>query len=171
MALIVEDGTGKLDAESYADVAFADDYHAKFGNAAWAAKTTGEKEIALRQATAHMVTTLRGSWKGLRTVYNQALDHPRRDMWRDDYDLVDYRTVAPEVKVACCELALVAIAGTPLMPTAQTRTRKSVKVGPIAIVYDGDGPTGTGFIAALSRLAPLLEAGASSGHMVELIRG
>ena len=51
MSLVVEDGTGKADAESYISVADADTYHSNRGNTDWAALTTTEKEQLLRGAT------------------------------------------------------------------------------------------------------------------------
>lgn len=167
VALIVEDGTGKVDAESYVSVEFFRDYHTKLGNTITAQDAA--IEIALRKATAYMVATLRGSWKGRRSVINQALDHPRYDLWRDDYDLVPFNEVAKEAKVTCCELGLIALGGTSLMPTASKRGMKSIKIGPIAVTYDGDAATGTQFVAAMRGLEPLLTAAAGGGS-VALIR-
>lgn len=54
MALIVEDGTGLADAESYLSVADADTYHADRNNEAWQDYSTAEKEAALRKATQYI---------------------------------------------------------------------------------------------------------------------
>lgn len=169
MALIVEDGTGKVDAESYGSVDEATDYHAKRGNTAWAAATLSAQEIALRNATDFMVATLRGSWMGRRSIGNQALDHPRYDLWRDEYDLVLFNEVAKEVKHTCFDLALIALSGKPLMPTVQKRGYKSIKVGPVAVTYDGDAAQAPAFVAALRRLEPFLTAASGDGT-VSLVR-
>ena len=50
-AFIVETGSGATDANSYATVAFADDYHRSYGDpVAWRGATTDAKENALREA-------------------------------------------------------------------------------------------------------------------------
>ena len=50
MPLIVEDGTGKEDANAYVDVAFADDYFNFRSNSNWTG-TTQEKESWIVRAT------------------------------------------------------------------------------------------------------------------------
>ena len=55
MTLVIEDGTGKSNAESYISVADADTYHSNRGNTDWAALTTAEKERLLRIATDYRV--------------------------------------------------------------------------------------------------------------------
>lgn len=75
MALIVEDGTGKPDAESYCEVADADAYHAKMGNTAWASVSAEDKEIALRRATQYLDAVY--AFPGYKLNYNQALNWPR----------------------------------------------------------------------------------------------
>lgn len=57
--LIVEDGTGIADAESFASVAFADEWLGDRGGADWLALSTSEKEVNLRKATDYMVETYR----------------------------------------------------------------------------------------------------------------
>ena len=147
MALIVEDGTGKSDAESYISVADADDYFSKRGNAAWAGLTTEQKEQSLRKATDYMVQAYRLRWKGVRTVATQALDWPRAFVERLDYryaGINGYTTidgqyyypsneVPEEVKRACAEMAVRASSETLLADVgAQV---KSESIGPISVTY------------------------------------
>ena len=54
MTLIVEDGTGKSDAESFASVASADAQMTALGITIWTSLVTEEKEQALRRATQYM---------------------------------------------------------------------------------------------------------------------
>ena len=166
MALIVEDGTGKLDAEAYISVVEADDYHAKFGNTVWAPLPLADKEIALRVAASYMVQTFRGQWQGYRTIHNQALDFPRRSVFRDDYDLIDFNIVPYEVKQGNAELALTAHAQS-LQPATQTRSKKRIKIANIEIEYDGSGAQATVFINAVRRLAVFLNS--SSGGMTSTL--
>lgn len=108
MALIVEDGTGLEDADSYAALADADTFHAERENADWAAATIAVREAALRRATDYLDSGY--DFIGERASTTQALEFPRYD---DGFDGVPSR-----VKKACMILALQAISG-PLM-SAQT---------------------------------------------------
>lgn len=74
MALIIEDGTGKTDAESFATAADYVAYAAKFGLTVPA--TEAEQEANLRNAALQMQTM---NWKGCRAHSDQALSWPRRD--------------------------------------------------------------------------------------------
>lgn len=143
MALIVEDGTGRSDAESYASVAEADTYHTNRGNAAWTALNTTAKEQALRKATDYMVQTYRERWRGRRVKQTQTLDWPRVGVVLDEAQMpypgvygffqVDYTIVPPEVKNACSELALRASTGTLLDDIAPEVAAETV--GPISVTY------------------------------------
>jgi hypothetical protein len=167
MAIVVEDGTGKTNADSYLSVAAFKTYCANYGYDI-SAITDPAIEILLRKATDYMVTVFRGSWQGDRTIYNQALDWPRAGVYRDDYEVILVNVMPPEVLAACAELAFVANT-TSLLPTAAARTKKRVKIGPIEVEYDGDGGSVSAFIQAIRRLNPLLNAGAS-GNSVALVR-
>jgi hypothetical protein len=99
MALIVEDGTGKADAESYASVAGATTYLTSYGeNVVWDTKTTTEQEVALRKATRWIEAMFTNRWIGERVYQLQALGWPRsnavdQDDWQIGYDSVPVRVV------------------------------------------------------------------------------
>lgn len=169
MTLIVEDGTGLLDAESYTSVDEADTYHNNFGNANWSALDIGTKEINLRKATRYMVAMFRNGWQGWRTVRLQALDWPRAYVYRDEFDFVDVHTVPWEVKECCAELALIASVQA-LLPESIGRGKKQVKLGPLDIVYDGEGDQVLAFVNAVRRLVPLLDNGHNSTFSANLVR-
>ena len=157
--LIVEDGTGIANAESLVSVEFADDYHAKRGNAAWAALDLETKEQLLRKANDYFVGIYGERFAGAKYYVNQFLPFPR-DKWPGD---------APElIKQALAELALIART-TPLMPTI-TRGKKRVKVGPIDVEYDGNSATSKKFVAASLRIAPFLGGFSSGGPFARLVR-
>lgn len=86
MTLIVEDGTGKADAESYISVSDADAYFSKRGNAAWAALTTEQKEQNLRKGADYLRQAYRLRWSGVRKTATQALDWPRSFVPYEDYE-------------------------------------------------------------------------------------
>jgi hypothetical protein len=120
MTLIVEDGTGLADAESYASVTEVDTYHSNRGNSLWATLSTANKEEALRRATDYMIGEYRMKWLGRRVLITQALDWPRVGVVLKDFGgsggrngigsyglwQISFTIVPPEIKNACAELAL-----------------------------------------------------------------
>ena len=79
MTLIIEDGTGKPDAESYASAADLVMYAGKFGVAIPADEPA--QEALLRRAALAMDGK---TWKGRKTNSEQALSWPRREVRLDD---------------------------------------------------------------------------------------
>lgn len=173
MALIVEDGTGKSDAESYISVADADTYHSNRGNTAWADLTTTVKEQLLRKATDYLVQAYRMRWKGVRVSATQALDFPRNFMEREDYEassLNGYQmiggnyyypsdNVPAEVKTSCAELALKANSGELAPDLSRATIREKVDV--IEVEYDKNAPQYTKYRAIDNAVAPYLAIGSS----------
>lgn len=174
MALIVEDGSGKPDAESYCSVLEADTYHAKRGNDRWAALTEQAKEQKLVQATDFMLQDYHGLWKGERRVVLQALDWPRSGVVISDTDAqgyykpqVDYNIVPVEVKNACAELALRAIMGALNVDQTQSVTEKTV--GPITVKYES-GSSAVKSYRAVDMLLRRYFKASSGNSMVRLSR-
>lgn len=172
MSLIVEEGTGKADAESYISVADATTYHANRGNAAWAALASDTvREQLLRKATEYMQQTYRLRWKGVRTSTTQALDWPRSGVEIDDVPLgrIAYyystSSVPVEVQRACAELALKASTADLLADLSQGV--KSKKVGPIEVTYDENSNRSKQYVAIDRMLVPYL---ATSGAMMKVSR-
>lgn len=162
MALIVEDGTAKTDAEGLITVAAATTYHAARGNAAWAALASDTvREQLIRKATDYMQQVYRTRWAGTRVTTTQALDWPRYNVPMVDGPgagcSVSYYPsdiVPTEVARACAELALKAATG-PLIPDeAQAIKRK--KVGPVEIEYQDYSRATKTYRAMDNLLAPLL---------------
>jgi hypothetical protein len=171
MALIVEDGTGRADAESLASVAEADVYHTARGNeAAWTDLDIDVKERYLRLATDYMAI-YRTKWKGRRASLTQALDWPRYDVQLDDVGCGRYlayvpvNTVPKEVIQATCAMALKA-AGGELAPDLQRQVIAKT-VGPIKTEWAPGSPEYVRYRAIDLLLRPLLS---SSGMGVKLVR-
>ena len=165
MALEVEDGTGKANAESYCAVADATTYHANRGNAAWAAVADdATREQLLRKATEYMTQEYRLRWAGSRVDTTQRLDWPRYDVPIKDAPAVygsfpavyPFDTVPEEVANACAELALKAIDG-PLAPDLTPPVTRE-KVGPIEVEYAQGTRQTTTYQAVDNLLAPFLKA-------------
>lgn len=150
MALIVEDGTGKTDSESYASVAQADDYHAKRNNVLWADLSLPEKEAALRKATDYIEQTYYGRFAGYRNREFQALDWPRAYVPRDpsiqypspqaltteiEGYFYPFNEIPLQLIQATIELALKASEGDLLGDVE--RVTKREEVGSIKVEYEG----------------------------------
>jgi hypothetical protein len=164
--LIVEDGTGLANANSYVSLADADDYHLIRGNTVWG--TLGnERKTQLLILAADYITYMFGPhFIGKKAVSTQALAWPRISITNMDlYGL----GVPREVAEANAELALIQNT-VPLMPSSTSPRKKKVKVGPIEVEYDANGVTGPKFVAATSRLATYLDTIASSGIHAKVVR-
>jgi hypothetical protein len=163
MALIVEDGTARADAESYASVADADTYFTNRGNATWAALDTAAKEQALRAATDYMRQTYRLHWTGMRVTGTQALDWPRAWValvdapsgYRSVPSYVPLNVIPAEVKNACAELAVRSTVA-PLSPDLGTQVLRET-VGPISVEYAPGARQAPRYAAVDAILAPYLK--------------
>jgi hypothetical protein len=172
MALVIEDGTGLANAESYISVTDATAYHTARGNSAWAALATDTvREQLLRKATDYMREVYRLRWKGVRESLTQALDWPRFNVSIDDVSYgnipgyVPAHTVPAEVKSACAELALKAATGD-LAPDLKRQVVAKV-IGPIRTEYQPGAPEFTRFRAIDLMLKIYLE---STGATVKMVR-
>jgi hypothetical protein len=162
MALIVEDGTGKSDAESFISVADATTYHAARGNAAWAALASDTlREQALRKATDYMEEVYRLRWAGSRTTSVQSLSWPRAFVPVPDSPnyFAGYPGFIPDnvvplaVAQACAELALFSTTGDLLAEQGQVIKRTKVDV--LEVEYDQYSYQGRRFPAIDGRLRAL----------------
>jgi hypothetical protein len=159
MALIVEDGTGLANAESYASVAEFKTYHTNIGNDVTLITDTTIEQL-LRRATQYMVAVYRQRWQGRRTLSTQALDFPRYDVVVEGYSVLS-NIVPLEVKNACCELSLKASSATLLEDKTQTVIREKVDV--IEVEYDKNSPVQTRY----SQIDNLLSVFLSSSNSFE----
>jgi hypothetical protein len=105
LTLIKEDGTGKADANAYADAADGDAYHdGHLYASAWTGATADQKAVALVMASRLLDAEYR--FAGLRANAEQALQWPRVDCPDPDAgDVVPENSVPKPVLDAACELA------------------------------------------------------------------
>ncbi len=121
----VEDGTGKVDANAYSDVAFADTYFSERGVSTWTG-TDAAKKSALIRATDYIDTVFGHRFRGSKFLEEQALCFPRNVAG----------TLPTPLKRAACEYALRALKA-PLVADPVTDSSglmiksKSEKLGPI----------------------------------------
>lgn len=114
MALVVEDGTGLVNADAYISVADADTYFTASANATWTAANIAAKEVAIVKATRYMEKRFGTKWKGLIASSEQALGFPRRYVYDErGTELVD--RVPVQIARACAEYAVQALVN-PLIP-------------------------------------------------------
>lgn len=160
MALIIEDGTGKTDSQSYASETELAAYALARG-----ITITGTDTELLIQAMDYIESQ---SFKGYKYTDDQALQWPRGGVYLFGY-YVDVDTIPQLLKDAQIEIALGIDAGNNPLATVARSTKKE-KVGDIEVEYM-DGARDTTYLAAAeSKLSELLAAG-SGGFSAVAIRG
>lgn len=144
MALVVEDGTGKADAESLVSVADADTYWTAHGSPSdWTDASTPDKESALRYATNWVCYSW--TWRGVITSTTQALPWPRAGAYDDEGRSVASGTIPQRLKDAVCEMALHHL-GTSLVEPKDGGL-DALEVGPISLDFSGPGGASTAYDA------------------------
>lgn len=151
MALIVEDGTGLSEAESYVTVNQFTAFCRKRGYNT-DAYDLDVMEVALRQAADYINTIFR--YKGFRIRGDQAMEFPRNSLY--DWSGLIVTGVPMRVKNAQCELAFKALTQPLYQDQARGGKVVSESVGPISTTYAEDAPTGTVWQQAWNFLQPFV---------------
>lgn len=113
--MIVEDGTGLTDSNSYVSVVFADDYFSAHGVSKWAVLDESSKETALINATDYVDNIFQ--WYGQKLKKEQSLRFPRKNLF--DYEGTEIEGIPNCLKQAVCEAAVLSSKGTELFQTAE----------------------------------------------------
>lgn len=164
LALIVEDGTGKADAESYISVADADTRMTNLGNTNWTTLTTTEKEQALRRGTIYMEQAYRERWVGTRATEAQALSWPRVITEPVDGWYIDSDELPADIANACADLAFKAAAGDLNADLARGVVRK--KIGPLETEFDRFSPQSVRYRSIDMALSPYLTGSSATANLV-----
>ena len=138
MALIVEDGTCKPNAQSWASVAEWKDYFSKRGNATAAALSDTVIEQKLVLAADYIKTNYGDRFKGVQIRKEQALPWPRYGAWiHDDTFLIDATEIPAELKFAQIEVGWAAVDMdiSPNVDVGDPQITTEI-VGPIEVQYD-----------------------------------
>lgn len=159
MSIVVEDGSGRGDAESYISVDDCTAYHAKRLNTAWASATAGAQEAALIKATEFLDHAY--TWKGLAEYSRQALAWPRSGVSNERGDSVT--GIPVEVQRASAEAALRALSGELVQDVApndrlQSKTESVEGAVSVAEVYRPGGATQTAYTVIERMLRGLILA-------------
>lgn len=178
MTLVVEDGTGKSNANAFCDVAFADTHISDHGgSSSWTALDTSGKETAIILGARFIEQEFQGLWKGQIVSQDQALAHPRYNLYDEEGRLIGSDTVAIDVQRANAELAREYAEGNPLGDTLTTSEqgglkRKKVVAGPVESEKEwfGGSPSRPYFTQALRYLQGLLITGGSTA-IIPRLRG
>ena len=149
MALIVEDGTGLLDADAYVSVAQFKEWCGNRGYR-WEEAEDFQIEEQLRLATGWIDTYQR--YKGTRLKAEQTLEFPRDNLV--DWSSHTILGVPHRVKQACCELAFKGLSEPLYVDQDRGGMTTSESVGPISVSYSPDAPTGKVFTFAANLLKP-----------------
>jgi hypothetical protein len=94
MTLVVEDGTGLSNANTYASVDEFTTFMTDRGETTIAEADTDQKEIALIKSADYMMQKYRLLWKGSRAQTDQRLDWPRRGVDVPDFFDPFYRDLS-----------------------------------------------------------------------------
>lgn len=149
MTFIVEDGTGKLDANALVDVSFVDRYADDMGITSWGVNDVvpplAADLLLIRKQRAIVVGSRWLSsayvWRGNQRNVDQALEWPRT-MSQTSVDYI----IPARIKQAVAEAAIRAYAGIVLNPDLERGGQVlSEKVGPVAVTYGENAPGGVEF--------------------------
>lgn len=139
--LIVEDGTGVVDANSYIDLAYLESYAEDRG---FTLPSTDEaKEILVVKAMDYIE---RKNFQGHKSVSDQELQWPRDGVYID-CELIDVDVIPEILKKAVAQLVVEQQAGIPLYPAPRTSTSEGFvtekTVGPLTKKYSSFGAVQT----------------------------
>lgn len=137
MSYVVEDGSGRNDANSYVAVADADAYHVLYNNTEWAGLTNTVKQAALLYASQYIDANF--TFDGYISREEQTMAWPRLDAF--DSESRRLTGVPLKLKNAVCELALVHATTEAVNATFDRGGAvKQETVGPVSVTYmDGAG--------------------------------
>jgi hypothetical protein len=167
MTLILEDGTGLSNAESYASVAEANTYFTNRNITAWTG-TDAVKEAALRKATDYLDATYSWAGSGI-LVDTQALGFPRLDLYDSEGRDIS-STVPKKLKNATCELALASLSGDLLKNKENSNFVKREKVGSIEVEYRDNAVEDRQYVLAERLLVGLFSSKSGSYGYAQVIR-
>ena len=99
--LIVEDGTGLPNANSYCDLDYALEYCTMKGYTSWQTLSETEQKVFIIRGTEFIDNFY--NWRGRKGKGSQALSFPRLDLYDDDQYLIN--GIPEKLKKACLEAA------------------------------------------------------------------
>ena len=157
MALVIEDGTGILGADSWLTIAEIETTLALLGYTNWTGNdpatsnpwTDAKKEVAARLATIYLDKRYCAKWTGRKTYGRdrQNLQWPRARVWDSSGYLLDSNVVPTEVlesQAILADFALVEQLQPNIDPATGTVLKSDMsKVGPLQVKQEFSGSSGS----------------------------
>ena len=159
--LIVENGTGLTNANSYASVAEFKTYATDRGLTESLALSDAVIESSLIKASDYLEANYYDAWKGTPTNIGQSLAWPRDGVYIDGVLLAD-NVIPQKLKNANIELAIRAGAGSELLPDEGQRVKRE-KVDVLEVEYNENYSAEPKYPLISRMLAPFLESNQGSG--------
>ncbi len=158
LELVLEDGTGVADANSYVELAEADALHAlRFHHEDWSVLDPEDRKLALVDFFSRMQAF---PWKGEVAVFGQPNAFPRKWLPKANRECEEFDAdeIPQFVKDGQCEGARwVALSNLDDVAGATAGAERSVKIGEMASTYDSATQSTTAMPPAVLRLfAPYL---------------
>lgn len=139
MALIVEDGSGLSNAQTYVSAADVASYAATYGLTPPAFPNT-----AIMKAMRYLEGMFYDRWVGYKKTEEQSLSWPRANATKRDGWSISESSIPREVKDAVCALAIRSSDGEDLTPDVTNANKvKKEQIGPIMVEYATGAPSYT----------------------------
>lgn len=159
-------------ADSYCTRAFANAYHANYGNpSTWTSATDAQKDLALRIATRAADERYSLRWRGTQAASDQSLAWPRTDVYDQAGYLVSDNIIPLALQRWTARAALLHLQGYDLAPDTQTTAdiaSETLSAGGLSksVTYVGSKPATTQFPSLDKMLvaANLITAGGGWGY-------
>lgn len=134
--MVVENGEGLQNSNSYVDVTFADTYFSTRGVTTWVTLTQEQKEFALINASDYIDSAF--DWNGIKKSYEQSMRFPRKNLVDSDgYDVEGIPTV---LKEAVCECANKLSQNVEMFKELEENGNvTSERIGELSFTYDTNG--------------------------------
>lgn len=130
--LIVENGAGTVDANSYVDVSHVDFYAERYGDTSWTSLQASTKRTAIIQATRFVEVKFGARYKGSILVDGQGLLFPRTEFVDNNGRVINAGTIPNALKDAVSKVAIYYTINNslPFIPTSDNNIKKkSVSIG------------------------------------------
>ena len=168
VTLIVEDGSGLPNANSYCDLDYALEYCTMKGYTSWQSLSENEQKVFIIRGTEFVDNFY--NWRGIRGKGSQSLSFPRIDLYDDDHYLIN--GIPDKLKKACLEAAFLnSTSGADTLFTTKDENGaiKRQKVDSLEVEYFGQTQSESGSVSVdytsiydilnklLGRLYPILK--------------
>jgi hypothetical protein len=177
MALVVEDGTGVPNAESYLSVSGLQTYCANRNLSLGNTVEVNVLEAALRVATEYLEGRYYGKWYGTPSTETQALSWPRENVSKPSGGFYAVTAMPAALLAATAQIAQreVTNPGSLLPDSVSSQRIKSKSVGPVSVTYADSSSSSSSDLPNMpvveDLLRPLLSSGNSGlGYYVTLLR-